>query len=409
MTSLHISNCTIQGQPANSITISNGRISDIGGTAPQGVENYDAQGALLLPGLVDLYCLASDIGQAAKAAAQGGITTLCTSPDSKPLAETSADIKSIQAAAVKAAAANVLPLGILTSELKGEQLANMHGLVEAGCIALSNARRPVKNALVMRRLMEYAATHDITIFLTPQDQALAANGLMHEGPQATRLGLAGIPQAAETIALAQQIILAELTGAKVHISQISCAQSVEMISAAQQKGIRISADVAIANLLYTDQAINGYNTSYYVQPPLRSEADRQGLLQGVAQGILAISSNHAGRQLADKKATFADAEQGMSTLDTFLPMLMSLQQQGLTKEQLIAASQQLPAQILGLDSAIRVGAAADLVLFDPEAEMRWQQQDYLASASNSPVIEQTLNGQVVLTLCGGQPAYQRTA
>jgi len=406
MTSLHISNCRILNSDATSVTIENGVISALGADAPTNAEVIDGKGALLLPGLIDLYSKANNIATEAQAAAHGGISIMCTSPDSKPMAEAPADIKSILSASDKTGAAKVLPLGTLTSELKGEQLANMHGLIEAGCIALSNARQPIKNTLVMRRLMEYAATHNITVFLTPQDQALAANGLMHEGPTATRLGLAGIPETAETIALAQQILLAELTGCKVHISHISCARAVDMIRDAKQRGIQISADVAIANLLYTDQAVNGYNSCFYVEPPLRAEQDRQALLAGVKEGLLAVSSNHKAHEQADKKATFADAETGMSILDTFLPMLMSLQAEDLTVAELANAASAVPAAILGLESAIETGKAANLVLFNEEEKQTCSEQDFLSSGSNSPILNQPLQGQVLLTLTKGEIAYQ---
>jgi len=407
MTSLHISNCRIHNSDATSVSIENGVITALDSEAPASTDTIDAKGALLLPGLIDLYSKANHISSEAKAAAHGGISMMCTSPDSKPMAEAPADIKSILSASEKAGAAQVLPLGTLTSELKGEQLANMHGLIEAGCVALSNGRAPIKNSLVMRRLMEYAATHNITVFLTPQDQALAANGLMHEGPTATRLGLAGIPETAETIALSQQILLAELTGCKVHVSHISCARSVDMIRDAKQREINISADAAIANLLYTDQAVNGYNSCYFVEPPLRSEQDRQALLAGVKEGLLAISSNHKAHEQADKKATFADAETGMSILDTFLPMLMLLQDEGITVTELLNAVTALPAQILNLETGIAIGKPANLVLFNSEDNQSCSEPDFLSCGSNSPVLNQSIRGKVLLTVSNGTIAYQQ--
>lgn len=409
MTSLHITNASIYGHSANELTLIDGKISAIGQAAPKDCKLIDAKGALLLPGIIDLYARAKNIQAESQAAAHGGISALCLSPDSKPMADTSADVKSILAAAGAGNGATVLPLGILTQELAGEQLSNMHSLIESGCLALSNARRPIKNALVLRRLMEYAATHDVTIFLTPQDEALSANGLMAEGPTATRLGLGGIPEAAETIALAQQIILAELTGCKIHISHISCARSVDMIRNAQQQGLAISADVAVANLWFTDHDVNGYNSQFYVQPPLRTENDRQALLNAVNEGILAISSNHNPVELADKKATFADAESGMGLLDCYLPMLTTLVERGeITLEGLVSGSSILPSKIMQYQSSLQEGERANFVLIDQQANRKLATAELISAGENNPMLGTALTGEVKLTLSNGRVSFNNT-
>lgn len=391
------------------VIIIDGKIEQIT-TDSQGTEQteyLDAKNALLLPGLIDLSAHINNVASETSAAAKGGISKLCTQPNSKPIVDTPADVSLIQQAADTANSSQLLPLGALTQGLEGDQLANMYSLNQAGCIALSNARSPIKNTLVLRRIMEYAATHDILIMLSAEDFDLSANGKMHEGPTANRLGLAGIAEVAETASLAQQLLLVELTGCRVHFSQISCARSVNMIREAQANGLKISADVAIANLMFTDLDVNGFDSTFNVQPPLRSELDRQGLLAGVKDGTLAICSNHKAQDIAAKKAPFAAAEPGMSLLDSWLAMMLKLVQQGeLTLESMINASSILPAKILGLTSGLVTGEAANLVVVNDKNEWVLTEEELLSRGKNNPMIGETLPGTVVLTLSEGREIYR---
>lgn len=382
------------------------KISKAGSTEPSS-HRYDAQNTLLLPGLIDLSCHINSIVSETRAAARGGVSLLCTQPNSKPIVDTPADVSSIQQASDQANNSQILPLGALTQGLEGDQLANMVSLKQAGCIALSNARAPIKNALVLRRIMEYAKTHDILIMLTAEDHDLSANGKMHEGPTANRLGLAGIAEVAETTALAQQILLVELTGCRVHFSQISCARSVEMIKAAQDKGLPISADVAIANLLYSDCDVNGFDSTFHVQPPLRSEQDRKALLAGINDGILAICSNHQARDIAAKKAPFAAAEPGMSTLDSWLSMMLTLVAKGeLELNSMINACSILPAKILGLEAGLKEQQQANLVIVDQAADVCFGADDLASIGKNNPVLGEPLKGKVCLTLSYGCEVFR---
>lgn len=368
---------------------------------------FNAESALLIPGLIDLSAHINDVASETLAAAKGGITHLCTQPNSKPLIDTPANVSLLQQASAKANSSRLLPIGALTQELAGDQLANMHSLKQAGCIALSNARAPIKNALVLRRIMEYATTHDMLIMLTAEDHDLSANGKMHEGPTANRLGLSGIAEVAETTALAQQLLLVELTGCRTHFSQLSCARSVAMIRDAQAQGLPISADVAIANLMFTDEDVDGFDSTFYVQPPLRSEQDRQALLAGVNDGTLAICSNHQAQDIAAKKAPFAAAEPGMSTLDTWLSMMLSLVNKGeLELNALINASSILPAKILGLKPGIQLEQLANLVVVKQEAEVCYSAESLTSSGKNNPVLGEVLMGDVKLTICAGREVYR---
>lgn len=391
------------------IIIEDGLITAItaAGQAPESGNSFAAKQALLLPGLIDLSAHINNVTSETLAAAKGGISLLCTQPNSKPIVDTPADVSLIQQASIKAGHSQLLPMGALTQGLEGDQLANMYSLKQAGCIALSNARAPIKNALVLRRIMEYATTHDMLIMLTAEDFDLSANGKMHEGPTANRLGLTGIAEIAETTSLAQQLLLVELTGCRVHFSQLSCGRSVDMIRQAQAQGLPVSADVAIANLMFTDLDVNGFDSTFNVQPPLRSELDRQALLKGVNDGTMAICSNHQARDIAAKKAPFAAAEAGMSILDTWLSMMLTLVQKGeLELDAMINASAILPAKILGLSQGIQIGQLANLVVVNQLTEVCYSAESIASSGKNNPVLGEVLNGEVILTMSAGREVFR---
>lgn len=414
LTHAHLLDPNNQQDQLVDIVIENGLISQIAdagsaslSSSPTGA-HIAANKALLMPGLIDLSAHCHNVVSESAAAAKGGISLLCAQPVChKSIIDTPAAVNLIQQASDDAGHSHLLPLGALTQGLKGEQLANMHSLMEAGCIALSNARYPIKNALVLRRIMEYAATHDTLIMLTAEDISLSANGKMHEGPTANRLGLTGIAEVAETTSLAQQLLLIELTGCRAHFSQISCARSVDMIRNAQAQGLNVTADVAIANLYFTDTDVDGFDSTFNVQPPLRSEQDRQALLAGVKEGTLAICSNHRAHDIAAKKAPFAAAEPGMSLLDSWLPMMLTLVNKGeLTLDAIIHACSTLPANILGLSAGIAEGNLANLVLVEANTEVNITEGDLLSTGKNNPVLDTPLMGKVMLTLSDGCEVYR---
>lgn len=366
-------------------------------------ESIDASGMWLFPGLVDLgghipepgYTQKGTIESETKAATNGGFTHICSLPDTKPVADTPAVIKLISEKAKVNNHVHLLPLGALTQELKGEQIANMVTLMESGAIALSNARYPIRDSYVLRRLMEYASTYDIPLFLTANNPTLATSGCMHEGSTATRLGLPGIPETAETIALAEILLLAEQTGARLHISQISCRRSVIMLHEARKHGLKVTADTPLANLLYTDSAVEGYKSLYNVQPPLRSEDDRQGLISGVKMGYLAISSNHRPHEISAKKAPFSDAQPGMSQYDYFFSQALALVNNNeLSLETLIKATSTLPAQILGIEHELSPNLTFNACLFDPDKEITLSATELASKSHNHPAIGKTLKGAV---------------
>ena len=418
---LHIENARLIDPSQNldevcDIYVAGGRIATIGHKPASGEieQSINAQGQWLVPGFIDLGAHLADPGYPQKgtiasetrAACAGGFTHVCALPDSKPVADSSAVIQQVLEKAAQAGYASVLPLGAVTQGLAGEQLANMYGLREAGCVALSNARQPFKDSYVLRRGMEYAATYDIPLFLQAEDVSLSDGGCMHEGPVATRMGLSGIPATAESIALAQIILLAEQTGARIHISQVSCARSLQMLSQARQKGLNISADTPLANLVYTDAAVTGYNSQFNVRPPLRSDADRQALLAAVNNGELAISSNHRPHEIAAKKAPFADAEAGMSMFDFFVPLALQLVSSNeLSLAALIRAVSNQPAQLLGLEQALKEGSWFNAVLLDPTASRLADESSMHSKGTNSPLIGSRLEGAVSAVFADGRRVF----
>ncbi|MFY9178581.1 MAG: dihydroorotase [Venatoribacter sp.] len=381
------------------LVVENGRIRSIGAEVPADIsQRIDAQGQWLIPGLIDLGAnlgSAGNLASEAKAALLGGFTHVCALPDASPMVDNAAAAQVWQEKINKTALAKILPLGALTQGLAGEQLASMVGLMEAGCVALSNARAPFKNSYVLRRVMEYAATYDIPIFLAPDDASLSGSGCMHEGKVATRLGLVGVPRSAETIALSQALLLIQQTGVRAHISQISCERSLLLLKRAREDGLNVTADTPLANLIYTDEDVIGFNSQFNVRPVLRSNVDRLALLQAVNSGELAISSNHRPHDVAEKKSPFPEALPGMSMFDGFLPLALTLVEKGeLSLTALLNALTALPAQVLGLEQGFKVGNEFNALLYQPNTQHRYRRSELASKGRNSPLAGLTLKGEV---------------
>lgn len=411
---------TQQWDEVTDLYVQNGEIAALG-QAPEGFvadEVIDASGQVVCPGLIDLcthlrepgYTQKGTIASETAAAAAGGITTLVTTPDTQPIVETAAVAELIQDRAADLGFARVLPMGALTRGLEGEQLAPLHGLASSGCVAFTNMRRAVSNSQTLMRCLEYAATHDLLVVFQAQDNALAANGCMHDDTTSTRLGLNGIPEAAETIEVSRCLLLIEQTGVRAHFGQLSCERSVRMIEAARERGLQVTADVAIQNLLLTDECVNGFNSAYHLQPPLRSPLDRAGLRQGLVTGtITAICSDHQPHDPIAKQAPFAATEPGMSGLETLLPLSLSLvEQQLLELPQLIEALTAAPARVLDIDAGtLAIGSQADICVFDPDVEWTLTADTLRSAGKNTPFLGQTLKGRVNATLMDGRIVFRR--
>lgn len=400
--------------------IQNGEITALG-EAPAGFEAdevIDAQAQIVCPGLIDLCTTLREPGQTRKgtiasetaAAAAGGITTLVVTPDTQPIVETTAVAEMIQDRAADVGFARVLPMGALTQGLEGEQLAPLHGLASSGCVAFTNMRNGFSSSQTLLRCLEYAATHDLLVVFQAQDNTLVASGCMHDDTTSTRLGLNGIPEAAETIEVSRCLLLVEQTGVRAHFGQLSCERSVRMIEAARERGLNVTADVAVHHLLLTDESVSGFNAAYHLQPPLRSQLDRAGLRQGLVTGtIAAICSDHQPHDPIAKQAPFAATEPGMSGLETLLPLSLSLIEQELIElPQLIETLTSAPARILGIEAGtLEIGSQADICVFDPNAEWVVSDDNLRSAGKNTPFLGQTLKGRVNATLMDGRIVFRR--
>lgn len=377
---------------------------------------HNGAGNLLVPGLVDLSCHVREpgpdrkgsIATESRAAARGGFTTVCTSPETSPVNDSGAVTHLILELASRQGLVKILPVGAMTRGLGGEMLSDMAGLVASGCVALGQAGRGVRDARTLRRCLAYAQTFGIPLFLQAENKALAAEGCAHEGLMATRLGLPGIPEVAETVAVSELILLAEETGARLHLAQLSTGRSVELVRAAQARGVGLTADVAISNLAYTDDCLKDYDSRFHVRPPLRSEADRKALCRGVNDGtITAIVSQHLPHESEAKQAPFGETEPGLSTIDITLSLGLRLVQQGeLEQQALLRALTAGPASVLGRPApAILAGSSADLFLLDRQASWFVDEASLLSRGKHSPALGESLPGVVHATWVDGRRVY----
>ena len=390
-----------------------GRMPD--GFAPE--REIDASGQVVCPGLVDLQARLrepgeehkADIASETRAAARAGITTLCCPPDTQPVIDTPAVVELIHRRAESSGLARVFTLGALTHGLAGKQLSEMQALRQAGCLGLSNALEPVADTLVMRRALEYAAGLGMTVFLFAEDPWLRGQGCAHEGAVSTRLGLPGIPEIAETIAVARDLALVEQTGVRAHFCQLSSRKAVRKLARARHDGLPVSASVAAHQLHLTDMDLGEYNVMAHVRPPLRSQRDRDGLREGLREGVIdAICSDHQPQDADAKLGPFSATEPGISALETLLPLSLRLVRDGLlTLPQAIARLTVEPARILGLDYGnLAPGRAADVCVFDPEAFWTLRADELASRGKNTPFDGWDLQGRVSYTLLDGRVVYQ---
>lgn len=397
--------------------VEDGRIGAIGKdvAGPADIE-IDATGQWVIPGLVDLHARLREPGKEYKgtiasetaAAAKAGVTTLCCPPDTDPVVDTEAVAEHIRNRATASGRARVLPLGALTRGLAGEHLAEMAALREAGCVAVSNARRPIRNTQVMRRALEYAATLGLTVFLYPEDPWLAGDGCVHEGALSARLGLPGIPEIAEVIGLARDLELVAQTGVRAHFCQLSSARGVDMVAEARVKGLPVSADVSAHQLFLTEMDVGQFDSRYHLLPPLRTQRDMEGLRRGLGRGIVqAVCSDHQPHDPDAKLAPFAATEAGGATLETLLPLVVRLADEGvLPLGEALAAVTCGPAQVLDIDAGtLSEGAPADISIFDPDALWTVSEETLLSKGKNSPFLGWELKGRVTHTLLRGRLAY----
>lgn len=376
----------------------------------------DASNKVVCPGFIDLSVRLRDPGQSYKgtilsettAAASAGVTSLCLPPDTRPVIDTQAVTELIADKSEKANYTQVYPIGALTNQLAGAELSSMFALKQAGCIAVSNATAPLASLLVLRRAMEYASSHDLLIMIHPVTPSLSNNGCAHEGAFATRYGLPGIPEASESIAVAQCLELAELTGCRLHFSQVSSRRSIIKIQQAKKYGLKVTADVAIHQLHLTEDDIEPFNSSFHVLPPFRTNKDKKSLRESLANGTIdIICSDHQPHDLDAKLGAFPETEPGISSLETLLPLTLRLvQDNAITLSQGIAALTLNPATTLGIESGtLTPGRPADICIFDPSLSWTVNPENWRSAGCNTPFWGQTFKGRVTHTLQTGKVIY----
>ena len=382
----------------------------------------ELRGLVVAPGFVDLHTHLREPGQEDKetiatgtrAAAAGGFTTVCAMPNTDPTLDTASDVLSVLAAARRSAVVRVLPFGTVTRGQRSEQLSELVDLAEAGAVAYSDDGRPVANARLMRHALEYSRLVDRPIVDHCEDLELTHGGVMHEGAVSARLGLRGVPAAAEEIAVARDLALARLTGGRLHLAHLSTAGAVELVRQAKEAGLAVTAEATPHHLTLTDELVAGgagrapYDTSTRVNPPLRSASDVEAVVRGLAEGVIeAIATDHAPHNTVDKLCEYDLAANGISGLETALGLCLKLVHQGrLSLAQLVERLTTGPARVFGLASGtLSAGQPADLVIFDPDAEWTVDPASFASKGRNSPVAGWTLRGRVRATMVGGSIVY----
>lgn len=404
----------------SNVLIENGRVLAVGShlDTPARTPVIDAEGKVVAPGLVDVHVHLREPGGEAKetittgtrAAAAGGVTSVVSMPNTNPPMDNIADIQFVIARAQAEGSARVFPTGTISKERKGQELSEIGSMVRVGCVAITDDGSGVLNSQLFRRALEYAKGFDLIVMEHNEDANLMGNGVMNEGPLATRLGLAGIPRQAEYTMVARNIALAELTGAKLHLTHMSVKESVDLIRRAKQKGVRVTADVTPHHLVLTEEAVAEYMANAKVNPPLRTADDVQALRAGLKEGVIdCIASDHAPHTQAEKAQEFNAAPFGLIGLETMLPLIVTeLVKPGfLTLSDMIARMSSLPAQIFKLPvGSLAPGALADVVIFDPEAKQTFTH--FMSRSQNSPFLGWPLYGVVERTLVAGQTVFERS-
>jgi dihydroorotase len=405
------------------LLIQDGKIAGLGARlgAPDGAETRELGGAVVAPGLVDLHVHLREPGNedvetiatGARAAAAGGFTAVCAMPNTDPVTDNQAAVGFIVRQSLRAGSARVHPIGAISVGQKGEQLAEFGELVGAGAVAVSDDGRPVASSHLMRTALEYARTFGIPVADHCEEPTLASGGVMHEGLVAMRLGLKGIPTAAEEIMVARDLVLAELVGGRIHLCHISTRGSVELIRRAKARGVQVTAEVTPHHLTLTDHACEGYDTNAKMNPPLREEADVAALRAGLKEGVIdCVASDHAPHAYDAKEAALDDAPFGIIGLETAFGVAYSELVQGgvVTLPELLARMSTIPARAFRLSGGtLRLGAPADVVVLDVATPWTVDPARFYSKSRNSPFTGRSLSGRAVLTLVEGTIVHDAEA
>ncbi len=381
-----------------------------------GARVVDVRGKWVMPGLIDLHThlrepgqeYKEDIATGTRAAAAGGFTEVCAMPNTTPPNDTRAVTELIVQRARQAGVVRVYPVGAITKGLAGEALAEMGELKEAGCVAVSDDGKPVMNAELMRRAMEYARTFGLTIVQHCEDLTLSAGGAMNEGPVATRAGIRAQPASAESAMVARDLELCALTGARYHVAHVSSADSIRLVREAKRRGLPVSCEVTPHHLTLTDDACAHYDTHAKCNPPLRGAADVEALRAALGDGTIdAVATDHAPHSPVEKEVEFEQAAFGIIGLETAVPLVLDLVRAGLlTPSAFVARLSSTPAALFGLPGGtLAVGTPGDVTVVDPEAAWTCEPAALRSRSHNTPFGGRGLVGKAVLTVVGGAIVY----
>ena len=403
------------------LLIENGKVSRIGKSlksdGPKSeIQIIDGTDKWVVPGLVDVHVHLREPGfeyketikSGTEAAAAGGFTSVCCMPNTNPVNDNQAVTRMIREKARQEGLVHVFPIGAITKGSKGEELSEIGDLVEAGCVAITDDGKPVMNSAVMRRAMEYSLAFDLPVIDHCEDEHLMNGGVMNEGVVSMELGLRGIPAAAEEVMVARNLILAELTGARLHLAHISTAGSVRLVRDAKSRGTRVSAETCPHYFILTEEAVRGYNTTAKMNPPLRTVQDRDAIRQGLRDGTLdVIATDHAPHAEDEKNREFDLAPFGIVGLETALPLTLRLVEEGvLSLDEAVAKVTVNPARVMRLNKGhLGIGADADLCLIDPEATWTVDPRRLRSKSNNTPFAGWRIKGSVAMTIVDGRVVY----
>jgi dihydroorotase len=404
------------------VLLADGLVAGVGENleAPEGAETVDASGLVVAPGLIDVHVHLREPGQehketirsGARAAAAGGFTTVVAMPNTDPPIDNPASVGFVLAEGLRAGGARVYPTGCITVGQNGEQLTEFGELIDAGAVAVTDDGRPVSSASMMRMALEYALAFDLPVAVHEEELTLSRGGSMNEGIIATRLGLTGIPNEAEDVMIARDLMLAELTGGRLHVQHVSTRRGVQLIREARARGVRVTAEATPHHFTLTDAAVEAYRTDAKMNPPLRSETDRQAVRQGVSDGTLdVIATDHAPHHYDEKEQAFEDAPNGIVGLETSLGLSYTeLVGTGLIDlSGLIDRMSCTPARAMGLQrmiGSLAAGYYADVTLIDPRIEWTVDPAAFLSLSRNTPFAGRALRCRAVRTIVGGRTVWQ---
>jgi dihydroorotase len=398
------------------IDTAKGTIAKVGANlSADGAEIFDASGLVVAPGFIDLHChlrepggeLSETIETGTKSAAKGGFTAVCCMPNTHPVNDSASVTRGMLDRAATACGVRVWPIGAASVGSKGEALAEIRAMKDAGIVAVSDDGKPVATARLMRQVMDYCNTLDLPVIDHCEDPSLFAGGVMREGKQSVRLGLKGIPAQSESICAGRDVAVAELTGARLHIAHMSTTGALEFVRAAKNRGLRVTCEVTPHHFTLTDEEVK-YDSNYKMNPPLASRADRDALIAGLADGSIdCIATDHAPHHPASKDVEFDKAPFGILGFETAIGLALELVHAGkLTLTRMIELFTTGPAAVIGRERKLAVGGVGDVTIFSADKKWTYRVAESPSKSKNSPFDGREFTGGPVATIVGGKIIYK---